>query len=196
MLEHVIIGDAAIALAVVAVRGPLAFFLLPGPLLRVLARVGPLRAFLRLLINPYLAFGVWAAVLAGWHFPPAYEYVLTHRVAHDLQHVTFVLAGLLVWIQLVDPARRGEFRRAARIGLAFALFAGGQILSDVLVFSFDPLYSAYEAQDERLFGFSALFDQRLAGVVMMAEQLLTLGTLVVLLLLGSQRAAPRGVEPA
>jgi putative membrane protein len=196
MLEHVIIGDAAVALAVAALRGPLTFFFLPSPVLAPLARVAPLRAFLRVLLLPAVAFAVWAVVLAGWHYPPAYDFVLTHQGAHDLQHVTFVVAGVLVWIQLVDPARRGELRRAGRIGLAFALFACGQILSDVLVFSFDPLYPAYAAQDERLFGFSALFDQRLAGVVMMAEQALTLGTAVVLLLLGSQRAAPRGAEPA
>jgi hypothetical protein len=58
------------------------------------------------------------------------------------------------------------------------------------------LYPAYAAQDERLFGFSALFDQRLAGLVMMVEQTITLGTCVVVLLVGSQRAAPRGAEPA
>jgi putative membrane protein len=196
MLEHVIIGDAAVALAVVAVRGPLTFFFLPGAILRPLARIAPLRAFLRFLLKPAVAFGVWAAVLAGWHYPAAYDYALGHQAAHDLQHVTFVLAGLLVWIQLVDPARRGELRRAGRIGLAVALFACGQVLADVLVFSFEPLYSAYAAQDERLFGFSALFDQRFAGVVMMVEQALTLGTVVVLLLVASQREAARGAEPA
>lgn len=196
MLEHVVIGDAAVALAVVALRGPLTFFFLPGWILAPLAGARPLRAFLRVLLRPAVAFGIWAIVLAGWHYPPAYDYVLGHQVAHDLQHVSFVLAGLLVWIQLVDPARRGELRRTGRIALAFALFASGQILADVLVFSFDPLYAAYAAQDERLFGFSALFDQRLAGLVMMAEQALTLGTCVVLLLVGAHRTAPRGAEPA
>jgi putative membrane protein len=196
MLEHVIIGDLAVALAVVAVRGPLTFFLLPASLLRPLARLGPLRTFLRFLLNPYVAFGVWALVLAGWHYPPAYDYVLEHQAAHDLQHVTFVVAGLLVWIQIVDPARRGELRRAGRIGLAFALFACGQILADILIFSPDPLYPAYAEQDERLFGISPLLDQQLAGVVMMVEQAITLGAAVVVLLVGSQRAAPRGAEPA
>jgi cytochrome c oxidase assembly factor CtaG len=196
MLEHVIIGDAAVALAVVAVRGPLTFFFLPGWILGPLARLRPLRAVLGFLLNPYVAFAFWATVLAGWHYPRAYDYVLDNRFAHDLQHITFVLAGLLVWIQLVDPARRGELRRAGRIGLAVALFACGQILADILIFSFEPLYPAYAAQDERLFGFSALFDQRLAGLVMMVEQTITLGTCVVLLLVGAQRAAPRGAEPA
>jgi putative membrane protein len=191
MLEHVLIGDAAVALAIVAVRGPLIFFLLPAFVLRPLASVGPLRTFLGFLLRPKVSFVVWAVVFAGWHYPPAYDYVLDHQVVHDLQHVTFVLAGVLVWIQLVDPARREQLRRAGRIGLAVALFAAGQVLSDILIFSFEPLYAAYAAQDERLLGLSPLSDQALAGIVMMAEQAITLGTCVALLLVASHREVVR-----
>jgi putative membrane protein len=187
MLEHVLIGDAAVALAIVALRGPLTFFLLPSSVLRPLARVGPLRSFLRVLLRPKVSFAVWAVVMAGWHYPAAYDYVLDHQAVHDLQHVTFVIAGVLVWTQLVDPARRGELRRGGRIALAVALFACGQILADILVFSFDPLYPAYAAQDERLLGLSPLADQSLAGIVMMAEQAVTLGTCVALLVVASHR---------
>jgi putative membrane protein len=191
MLEHVLIGDAAVALALVALRGPLVFFLLPGPVLRPLARARALRSFLRLLLRPKVSFAIWAATFAGWHYPPAYDYVLDHQVVHDLQHVTFVIAGVLVWTQLVDPARREELRRSGRIALAVALFACGQILSDVLIFSFDPLYPAYGAQDERLLGLTPLADQRLAGIVMMVEQAVTLGTCVALLLVASHREVVR-----
>jgi cytochrome c oxidase assembly factor CtaG len=191
MLEHVLIGDAAVALAMVALRGPLVFFLLPPFILGPLARVGPLWSFLGFLLRPKVSFLVWAAVFAGWHYPPAYDYVLDHQVVHDLQHVTFVIAGILVWAQLVDPARRGELRRSGRIALAVALFACGQILSDILIFSFDPLYPAYAAQDERLLGLSPLADQQLAGIVMMVEQTLTLGICVALLLLASHRELVR-----
>ena len=191
MLEHVLIGDAAVALALLALRGPLTFFLLPGWLLGLLARVRPLRSFLRWLLRPKVAFAVWAAVFAGWHYPPAYDYVLDHRAVHDLQHVTFVLAGVLVWTQLVDPARRGELRRPGRIALAVALFACGQILADVLVFSFDPLYPAYAGQDERLRGLSPLADQRLAGIVMMVEQAVTLGACIAVLVVASHREVLR-----
>jgi cytochrome c oxidase assembly factor CtaG len=191
MLEHVLIGDAAVALAMVALRGPLVFFLLPPWILGPLARARPLRSFLGLLLRPKVSFVVWATVFAGWHYPSAYDYVLDHQVAHDLQHVTFAIAGILVWAQLVDPGRRAELRRSGRIALAVALFACGQILSDVLIFSFDPLYSAYASQDERLLGLSPLADQQLAGVVMMVEQTLTLGICVALLLLASHRELVR-----
>ena len=60
----------------------------------------------------------------------------------------------------------------------------------------EPLYPAYAAQDERLFGFSALFDQQLAGVVMMVEQTLTLGLAVLLLVRSARRArAPGAAQP-
>jgi cytochrome c oxidase assembly factor CtaG len=64
----------------------------------------------------------------------------------------------------------------------------------VLFFSLDPLYPAYAAQTERLLGMSPLTDQRLAGVVMMFEQALTLGTCAAVLLLSDdqeRRAVPR-----
>jgi len=187
MLQHVVIGDLAVALAIVALRGPLTFFLLPAAVLGPLARVGPLRAVLRFLLRPRVAFALWAIVIAAWHVPAAYDYTLTHQVVHDLEHLSFVFVGVLVWTQLVDPARRRELSRAGRIGLAIALFAAGQILADVLIFAMRPLYGAYADQPDRLLGLSPLADQRLAGLVMMGEQLLTLGICVALLLIAQHR---------
>jgi putative membrane protein len=187
MLQHVVIGDLAVALAVVAIRGPLVFFLIPAAILAPLARSGRLRAFLRLLLRPKVAFAIWAVVIAAWHVPAAYDYALTHQLVHDLEHLSFVVAGVLVWTLLVDPARRGELSTAGRIGLAVAVFAAGQILADVLIFAMRPLYPAYAEQPDRLLGLSPLADQRLAGLVMMGEQLLTLGACVALLLLAQHR---------
>ena len=187
MLQHVIIGDLAVALAIVAIRGPLTFFLLPAAILVPLARMGRLRAFLRFLLRPKVAFAIWAVVIAAWHVPAAYDFALEHQAVHDLEHLSFVIAGVLVWTVLVDPARRGEVSVAGRIGLAVALFAAGQILADVLIFAMRPLYPAYAEQPDRLLGLSPLEDQRLAGLVMMGEQLLTLGICVALLLVAQHR---------
>jgi putative membrane protein len=191
MLEHVLIGDAAPALILVALRGPLLFFFLPAPILRPLARLGPLRALLSFLLRPRVSLAAWAAVIAAWHVPAAYDYTLTHQAVHDLEHASFVFAGLLVWSQLVDPARRGTLTVGRRLTVAAALFAMGTVLADVLIFSFRPLYPAYAAQAERLFGLSPFRDQQLAGLVMTGEQLLSLGTCAVLLLLPALRARRR-----
>jgi putative membrane protein len=187
MLQHVLVADAGPALLVLAVRGPLAFFLLPAPVLRRLAALRPL---LRVLVRPDIAFLLWVATILGWHFPSAYDYTLLHPWAHELEHTTFVLAGTLAWIQIVDPARRGHLTRGGRALFAFGMFAFGTAVVDGLLFSSAPAYLVYAAQPHRVFGLSALLDQRLGAVVMFAEQALTVGTALVLLLRPALRAAP------
>jgi cytochrome c oxidase assembly factor CtaG len=187
MLQHVLIGDAAAALVLVGAGGPLLFFLLPAPILGPLARLAPLRALLSFLTRPVVSIAVWAAAVGTWHVPALYDSALTRGWVHDLEHVSFVLAGFLMWYQLLDPARRGELSRGARLGLAVILFAAGQVLSSVLAFSGRVLYTPYGLQDERLLGLSPLADQRLAGGVMMAEQAITLGTFAAFLLLAADQ---------
>jgi cytochrome c oxidase assembly factor CtaG len=181
MLQHVLIADLAPALAVLALRGPLTFFLLPRPLLRRLAAFEPLRALLHALLRPGVTFVLWAAVILLWHAPFAYEATLHHRALHDLEHALFVLVGTLAWIQLVDPARHRRLRAPGRIGLAFGLLLVGHPIVDGLFLTGSPAYSTYADQPHRVFGWSALADQRLAALVMFAEQVLTMGTCIVVL---------------
>lgn len=182
MAQHVLIADAAPALALVALRGPLLFFLVPGFVLGPLARLRPLRLVLRQLVRPLVALGLWGVVIGVWHVPALYDYTLTHRTVHDLEHFCFILVGVLVWTQIVDPARRRELTVPQRIAFAAALFAAGQVLAYVLIFSLHSLYPSYAEQSNRLFGWSPTFDQQLAGLAMMAEQLVSLGTACAVLL--------------
>jgi cytochrome c oxidase assembly factor CtaG len=178
MLQHVLIGDAAPALMIVAVRGPLLVFLLPAAVLAPLARSARVRATLSTLLRPRVAFGLWASNLAVWHVPYLYDLALRHDSVHYLEHACWVVAGLVVWTLLVDPGSHRRLTVGERIAFAVAMFAAGQVLTDVLVFSFHPLYPAYHGA----YGLSARTDQQLSGVAMMAEQLLTLGTLAIVLL--------------
>lgn len=179
MLQHVLIVDAGPALLVLALRGPLAFFLLPRGALR---RLATLRPVFRFLLRPDVAFGVWLAAIYGWHAPSAYGYTLLHPWAHELEHAGFVLAGTLVWIQIVDPARRRRLTRGGRALFAFGMFVAGQALADVLLFVREPAYSVYADEPHRVFGLSPLLDQRLGAVVMTAEQALTVGVALLVLL--------------
>ena len=183
MLEHVLVGDAAPALLLLALRGPLLFFFLPADVLAPLAGLQPLRKLLGFLLRPRVSVAVWALVMAAWHIPAAYDYTLTHQTAHNLEHACFFVAGLLVWTQLIDPARQGQLSRGRRLGVAAALLSLGTVLSDVLIFSFHPLYPSYAEQRDRLLGLSPVRDQQLAGIVMTADQLLSLGTCCLFLLL-------------
>jgi len=73
-----------------------------------LARVRALRIVLAQLVRPRVALVLWGIVIGCWHVPRLYDYTLTHRTVHALEHLCFVTAGVLVWTQIVDPARRRE----------------------------------------------------------------------------------------
>jgi cytochrome c oxidase assembly factor CtaG len=182
MLQHALVGDLGPALLVTAVRGPLVVFLLPAAILAPLARLGWLRAALRFLVRPATALAVWGLVYGLWHVPGLYDRALRSDAVHALEHASFFVAGILVWMVIVDPARRGELSRARRLAVVVCLFGAGQVLADVLIFSFTPLYPAYAVVEDRPLDISAVTDQQLAGLVMMVEQALTLGTAAVLLL--------------
>jgi cytochrome c oxidase assembly factor CtaG len=178
MTQHVLIGDLAIALLVLATRGPLSLFLLPPSVLAPLAR-SRVRGVVSTLLRPRVAYGIWAGNLAFWHVPWLYDVALEHEWVHYSEHACWSLAGLLVWTILLDERRRA----GRRVALAAAMFASGTILTDVLVFTFHPIYPAYPS----------LAQQQVAGVVMMVEQVLTLGTLAFVLLrprIRSVRAVP------
>jgi putative membrane protein len=192
MGQHVLIGDLGPALMVAALRGPLLVFFLPAPVLAPLARNARVRAVLGTLLRPRVAFSLWAANLAVWHVPYLYDAALRHQELHDVEHLCWTFCGILVWTLLVDPGSHRRLSVGGRVALAAALFAAGQILTDVLVFTFTPLYPFYRGA----YGVSAVTDQQLSGIVMMAEQLLTLGTCVVLLLLLPGRRRSRAARLA
>src|SRR3954468_11892432 len=183
MGQHLLIGDVGPALVLLAIRGPLTFFLLPPPVLRTLAPIRPLRSALSFLMRPKIAFTLWVATMAAWHVPGAYDYAIAHERVHDLEHLSFLVVGFLVWSQLIDPARRGALSvPAGRVLYAACLFAAGHIVVHPILFGGGALYKPYVRQDERLLGLSALADQHWAGVTMTIDQVLTLGTLCLVLL--------------
>jgi putative membrane protein len=195
MAQHVLIGDLGPALMVTALRGPLLVFFLPTTILVPLARNARVRACLGTLLRPRVAFSLWAANLAIWHVPYLYDLALRHQNLHNFEHVCWMFCGVLVWTLLIDPGSHRRLTVGGRVALAAAMFAAGMILSDVLVFSFTPLYPWYHGA----YGISALLDQQLAGIVMTVEQLLTLGVCVALLLRPrwsrSGRARPAPPDP-
>ena len=196
MLQHVLIADLGVVLALLAVRGPLSMFFLPRDLLAPLARARPLRRTLSFLLRPRGAVPLWIVVMVGWHVPVLYDVALRHPVVHRVEHLSFVVVGALVWTLLIDPSRHGRLTVNERLGLAVLLFWIGQVLAYPFVFGFDPYYDVYVDQPERLFGLSPLTDQKLAGVVMMVEQAATFGVAIVVLLRLARRArAARTVTP-
>jgi putative membrane protein len=196
MLQHVLIADLGVVLILLAVRGPLTVFFLPRDLLVPMARARPLRRALAILLRPSVSYAVWVVVLVGWHIPVLYEAALHHRYWHDIEHLSFVLGGILVWTQIIDPGHQRRLTLGERLGYTALVFWTGQVMAYVILFSFEPLFSTYVDQPVRLLGLSPLTDQRLAGVVMMVEQTVTVGLAFVLLLRASRRRRPADAHGA
>jgi cytochrome c oxidase assembly factor CtaG len=194
MLQHVLLMDLVPLLLVLALRGPLTFFFLPAPALRVVASWSWLRAGLAFLLLPLISFAAWLAVVYAWHVPAAYDATLSRPWLHDLEHALFLLVGLLVWIQLVDPAGHGRLSRGGRILFAIGLLALSHPVIDSLVFADSAHYDAYANQPQRLLGLSPLTDQKLAGLIMFVEQTITLGVCIGVLLWPYLRARRGTVE--
>jgi putative membrane protein len=175
MLQHVVVGDLVPVLLLLALRGPLLFLVVPLAAVR-----GRARRVLEALLRPSAALGLWIANLAAWHVPAVYGFAARHELVHAVEHGAFLGTGLLVWTQLIDPARRRRLTAHRSIAYACGVFVAGQMLVNALILSYRPLYPLYAEQPVRLLGLSPLEDQQAAALTMMIEQLLTLGIFVAL----------------
>ena len=181
MAQHLLIGDIAPLFLLLGIRGPLTFFLLPPTLLRQLARATWIRRGLSFLLEPRVSFAVWAVSLAAWHVPQAYDAAVAHPVVHQLEHASLFAGGLLLWAQIIDPARRRRLTVGRRAAVALLALLAGMALCEVLLGA-GPLYARYAEVTDRPFGLTQATDQARAGLLMMAEQIATLGAAAALLL--------------
>ena len=112
----------------------------------------------------------------SWHSPALYELALALPQWHYLQHVSFLVAGLLFWFPVIRPY---PFRPSWPLWqlLPYLILAdlSNTLLSALLTFSDRVLYSHY-ATIPPISGGTALEDQSTAGVLMWVP-----GSLVYLL---------------
>lgn len=159
MIEHLLIGDIAALLLVLGLTGPLLQPLLGLPVLR----------HLRVLVNPLVAFPIWAIDLYAWHVPALYDAAYGGAAVHALEHMLFVASGCLMWMALLGPLPRPAwFTNAWKLGYVIAVRFTGIVLGNIFMWSGSVLYPIY-AGGEAKWHISPLTDQSMAGVVMMVE---------------------------
>jgi cytochrome c oxidase assembly factor CtaG len=179
MAQHLLIADLSAPLLVIGLRTPVYAFLLPRALFAELARARRLRSVFRVLKQPWVSAPIWIAVLYGWHLAPAYEAALRSPVLHALQHQTFIAASLLLWVSVLEPARRrvpGELWKIPHIvGSRFA----GMFLGMAFVILQRPIYEGFYGQRALEHGLTPAEDQQIAGGLMLAlDFLVMIGALV------------------
>jgi putative membrane protein len=168
MAQHLLIADLAAPLLVIGLRWPVYPFLLPRAMTAAIGRSKPIRKTFRFLRQPLVAGLLWIAVLYGWHLAPAYEAALRNPFLHALQHQTFIVASLLVWTAVLEPARArvpgGLWKIAHIVGVRFA----GMFLGMAFVIVQSPFYEGFYGDRALAHGISPETDQGIAGGMMLA----------------------------
>ena len=175
MIQHLLL--IMIAPPLLLLPNPLPFLLwgLPGPLRRgageVLNRIihkqSAVGRVLRAATTPVIVWFIFVGTIIGWHDPSLYNAALSSEWVHDLEHITMFGAGMLYWwiVSGAGPRLHKNLSRVAKIAFILAVIPPNMALGIVLAFSQQPIYSFYNDMP-RLWGISALDDQRISGVIM------------------------------
>ena len=159
MGQHLLLGDLAPLCLLAGVTGPI--------LRPILALPGVMR--LRVLANPLVAFPIWTANLVLWHLPTMYEAAVENSAVHALEHVSFLTAGLVLWLPVLERLPAPEwFGTGAKLGYIVGVRLMGTVIANVFVWGGDPYYDVYADGSDYL-GLSPSGDQSLAGSLMMLE---------------------------
>jgi putative membrane protein len=178
MAQHLLIADLAAPLLVIGLRSPAYAFILPRSMTVAVAR-SRLRTVFEFLRQPWIAAPLWVLTLYLWHLAPAYEAALRSPVVHALQHQSFIVASLLVWVAVLEPARRrvpgGLWKIAHIVGVRFA----GMFLGMAFVIVQHPIYEGFYGGRALEHGLTPTEDQQIAGGLMLViDFLVMMGALV------------------
>ena len=115
---------------------------------------------------PAVAFFLYNADFWLWHAPPLYNATLENQSIHILEHLTFIVFGVLTWWPIFSPLEEGLPRLSLGGQILYLFFSGmpAVALGAGLTFS-SPLYAPYIAAP-RIWGISAATDQQLGGLIM------------------------------
>ena len=126
----------------------------------------PLQRFFSFLVHPYVATGLFLAVMGIWHFQKPYDAAQGSTLAHDLEHIAFLSVGIIWWWPLIHPTGG---RRGLGYGLAMVYLLPPvlvmTVIGAVLVFAEEPLYTTYLVSSN-VWGLTPLEDQHLGGIIM------------------------------
>ena len=118
------------------------------------------------LTHPAVAFGVFNADLWLWHAPALYDATLMNEQIHILEHLTFIVFGVLFWWPVLSPVRALP-RISQGFGVLYSFLACQPMvaLGALITFAAAPLYAPYVTAPH-IWGTTALGDQQLGGLIM------------------------------
>jgi cytochrome c oxidase assembly factor CtaG len=120
----------------------------------------------RVLTHPAVALPLWLATYYAWHIPAAYDTALRHpSTLLHVEHLCYFVTGVLAWW----PVLTGRLDAGSSAAYLFAAFVLGSPLGLLLALIPHAVYGFY-VPAPRVWGWSPLTDQQVAGLTMAAEQ--------------------------
>lgn len=175
MIQHLLLIMIAPPLLLLANPMPFVLWGLPdrarrsvgGVLSSLLHRESASRRWLRAATGPGIIWMVWTVALIGWHDPGMYNAALRSELVHDLEHVSFFLASMLLWWHVVGagPRIHKQFGLLGRIAFVLSVIPVNMALGVVLAFAGFTIYTYYLGVP-RLWGIDPVTDQRVGGIIM------------------------------
>jgi cytochrome c oxidase assembly factor CtaG len=110
---------------------------------------------------------VFSSVVLFTHLPAFYEATVRHPMLHELEHSSYLLAGLLLWWPVLD-ADPSPSRQLSGLGRLIYLLAAMPAMAALGAFmnrAATLLYPSYGPAAHHL-GISAIADQQQAGAIM------------------------------
>lgn len=152
------------------------------------------RLFLKKITNPGIAWLAFITLYMGWHDPNAYNLALRNSFVHDLEHISFFAAAMLFWWHIVGaaPHIHGNVSPWARLAMLIGVIPPTMIAGIVIATAPNVIYTYYETVP-RIWGFTALQDQAIGGVIMWipSSEMIVWG--VVFLLAGAFKKEDQGL---
>lgn len=157
-------------------------------------------SLIRKVTTPGIIYLTFIIIIFGWHDPNLYNAALRSEFVHDLEHITFFLAGMLFWWQVIGagPVIHKQFGQIGRIVFTLAAIPPNMALGIVLAFTPVVIYTFYN-DAPRLLNMSPLTDQQLSGIIMWipGSMMYLIAALILIAgVLKGEDAKPVQVDPA
>jgi putative membrane protein len=175
MLQHILLSDVAPALLVLGLRAPILPLGLGRAGLRLIAPGGRLGRFIAIATKPWVALPLWAIATWVWAIPAVFDYSAAHTLVHGIEHATLFYTGLAMWWLIIDPLPSARRTPGPRRLVYLGFTRGASALVCVpLTWMSSAVYPRYVGAP-RVYGISAIADQRLAGAGMCFLEFLIFG---------------------
>ena len=145
---------------------PLLLLGMPGWMMRALLAPPALFRIVRRLARPMPALLLFNGLLVVTHWPAFVDFTLDSELMHFLAHAAIFISAALMWCPVVAPLPElRPLQPPAQMLYLFLQSIVPTVPASFLVFSEGVIYKHYDTV-HRLWGISAIEDQRIGGLLM------------------------------